>query len=228
MTKEDIKKGIIGLLVLALIIGGIYYYKSYTKSRLSSEAITLEESPSGEILPKDGTSTENSNTENVTKAEVAGVDKTQFNTLLAAGSKAYMDKNYSLAIKTYNEALALDPSDVVYIRLFSVYNSQGNVQKAEEMLNKAIAKNPSYTDYWTTKLSFLDEIMKVSFANLKAVYEDGFKKVDPKSKINLVTHFARLAGDNNEKDEAIILWQKAIEINPSAKDVYQAEIDALK
>lgn len=222
MKKVEIKKIIIGFVILALVAGGVYFYKSYTKSNLSSETNSVEQASSGEnVLGGDIA-------ENAIKPEIVGVDKTQFNALLSDGAKAFSEKNYTLALKLYNEALALSPIDTVYIRLFSIYNAQGDLQKAEDMLNKAIAKNSFITDYWTTKLSFLNEKMSASFANLQAVYEDGLTKVDPKTKVNLVTHFARLAENSNEKAEAIALWQKAIEINPSGRAIYQAEIDALK
>lgn len=234
LNKEKMKTRVIGLIVILALAGGIYYSKSSMKEPVEdspspdSEITPVEDSPSQEVTPKEEVSTESSNASTNTKPEIVTADNTKFNTLLQEGSKAFMDKNYSLAIKTYNEALAIDASDVVYIRLYGVYNAQGDIKKAEEMLNKAIAKNPSYTEYWNTKLIFLDQKTNTSFDELKKIYTDGLNKVDSRTKLNLVTVFARIAESNKEYAEAITAWQKAIELYPTSKAVYQAEIDRLK
>lgn len=233
MNTEDKKNSIIGLIVVLLIAGGIYYSRSSTNDPVKdspspdSEITPVKDSPSPEVIPEGEVSAESPDTVKTTKPEAVTADQTKFNALLVSGSKAFMDKNYSLAIKLYNEALALDASDVVYIRLYSVYNAQGDNKKAEEMLNKAIAKNPSYTEYWNTKLIFLDQKTNTSFAELKKIYTDGLSKADSRTKLNLVTVFARIAESNKEYAEAITAWQKAIELYPTSKTAYQAEIDRL-
>ncbi len=224
LNKDKTRNIIIAVIVLILVVGGIFYYKI---SQKNTTEVSGEKQEAGTINENKSILEENTNIPNNTP-QIISVDNTKFDTLLQNGSKAFMDKNYSLAIKIYNEALSLDDSHVVYIRLYSVYNAQGEIKKAEDMLNKAIVKNPSYTDYWTTKLLFLDEKTNMSFVDLKMVYEDGMKKVDSRTKVNLVTVFARIAENKNEKQEAITLWQKAIELHPENKDIYQAEIDRLK
>ncbi|MDQ3076319.1 MAG: hypothetical protein M3Q34_04300 [bacterium] len=237
MTKEETKNGIIGLVVLIVIVGGIYFYKNNQKEEtpipenvdiLVPPTENIEDVTPGTEETTTGESSEVNSNPVVTKPEIITADKTKFNTLLQEGSKAFMDKNYSLAIKKYNEALVLDASDVVYIRLYSVYNAQGDIKKAEEMLNKAIAKNPSYTDYWTTKLTFLDEMTTTSFTGLKKVYAEGLTKVDPKTKINLVTTFAGIAESNGEINEAISLWTYAKTLYPENASIYDQEINRLK
>jgi hypothetical protein len=44
----------------------------------------------------------------------------------------------------------------------------------------------------------------------------------------LITNFARIAENNGEKAEAILIWNKAIETLPQNQSIYQAEIDRLK
>ncbi len=231
MKPEDKKNSIIGLVVVLLIAGGVYYSKMSQKDTdevLNEGEEVVVPGENEVVVPEEKANTETTDTATTTKLEVVPVDNTKFDALLANGSKAFMDKNYSLAIKTYNEALALDASDVVYIRLYSVYNAQGDIKKAEEMLNKAIAKNPSYTEYWNTKLIFLDQKTNTSFDELKKIYTGGLNKVDSRTKLNLVTVFARIAENNKEYAEAITAWQKAIELYPDNKSTYQAEIDRLK
>jgi tetratricopeptide (TPR) repeat protein len=162
--------------------------------------------------------------------EVEPTDKTKFSSLLADGLKEFNNKNYDEALKYYTKALDYSGQelDIAYMRMYSVYNMQNNIEKARLMLDKAIAKNPSYTDYWTTKLVFLDEKTQVSFADLKKIYDEALTKVDSRTKINLVTSFARIAENNKENAVAISVWEKAKEVYPANKDIYQKEIDRLK
>ncbi len=155
-------------------------------------------------------------------------NKEAFDDLMSKGNKAFVDKKYTEAITFFQQALKQKDADVVYARLFAVYSVQGNMVKAIESINKAIEKFPAYTDYWVTKLVYLDEKTNTSFNELKSIYNDGLNKVDIKTKTNLVINFAQISEKNGMKDEAIAAWTKAIEIYPTNKAIYQAEIDRLK
>jgi tetratricopeptide (TPR) repeat protein len=226
-TPRNIAIGVVILLVLgALAVLGFKYYKANQEV----EEDLVEDTG---VLPTAGDTTGNVNSTTnpvvptTPKPEMSTESKKKFNTLLANGAKAFTSKNYAEALKNYNEALTLSDSDVVYIRLHSVYSAQGNNTKALEMLNIAISKNPAYTDYWNTKLTFLDEKTDSSFADLQAVYQEGLTKVDSRTKINLVTHFARIAESAGNYAEAISIFEYAKTVYPQNAKVYQAEIDRL-
>ena len=226
-TPKNIAIGVaILLVVVALSILGVKYYKA--NQQATEEPVEeVGELPTSEAVDSTVGGTTNQTVTTPPKTEMSADVKKKFNTLLANGTKAFSSKNYAEALKNYNEALTLSDADVVYIRLHSVYSAQGNNVKALEMLNTAIAKNPAYTDYWITKLTFLDEKTESSFADLQAVYKEGLTKVDSRTKINLVTAFARIAESAGNYAEAISLFEYAKTVYPQNVKVYQAEIDRL-
>ena len=231
MCMEKINKkqkiGLVVLIVLALIFLGYFYVKS--SKTVESPSLNTEN-----MTDANFSGTQQGEMVGGTTLEVEGissVDKetlNKFNSTLEKGNKSFLVKNYDQAIAYYKQALDYKNSDAVYSRLFSAYNAQNNIDQARISLEKAISINPGYTDYWITKLIFLNEKTSMSFLDLKTIYEDGLKKVDPKTKINLVTSFAAIAENNTKNTEAIALWEYAIQLYPQNKLVYQAEIDRLK
>lgn len=230
MNKKYINYIIIGVMIAILVIAGLMDYKKGIDEDI--ENIDLDNTST---VIDETTTTETEKVEENTDAStttptvkpVVNTNKTKFNTALANGSTAFNDKDYTKAISYFDEALTYSKSDVVYVRLFSAYSAKGDWNKALEMIDQAIELNPTYTDYWIYKLVAMDEKTTASFTVLKAVYDQGMTKVDPKTKINLMTNFARMAENNGQKNEAIAVWNKAIEVYPQNKTVYQTEIDRL-
>lgn len=210
------------LLALFLIVLGVYYLmkqKTDTVENIDGEVSITDENDTsvvvegGEVVAKDDSSVQ----------KIQDFNKAMNNAQIAFGKGEY-DKS----IAYYNEALNYLKSDKVYSGLFLSYSALNNVDKARVALDAAIKLNPKYTDYWKWQLSLLDDKTGVSYADLKRVYEDGIAKVDSKTKINLITHFALISETNFQKTEAISLWEYAKRINPSKTAVYQVEIDRLK
>ncbi len=230
MNKKYVNLGIIGLMIVILVIAGFMDYKKGIDEDIENiDLSNTSETVDNSIVPAENTNTSTTTPNNTVKPAIEAVDtnKAKFNTALSNGSNAFNQKDYTKAINYFNEALGYNKSDVVYVRLFSAYSAQGDWTKALEMINQAIAVNPAYTDYWIYKMVALDEKTTASFAALKAVYDQGITKVDPKTKINLITNFARTAENNGEKGDAIASWTKAIEVYPQNKTIYQTEIDRL-
>ncbi len=218
--KNNKKAIFSGLVVLMVIILAVFLIINNKKN--VDEVETLDNSSLD-------TNSVDQNIDNPTntKPKISEADETKFGALMSDGAKAFNAKDYNTAIDFYYRALSIKDSDFVYIRLFDIYNIQKNITKAEEMINLAIKKDPSYTDYWNTKLIFLDEKTSISYQNLKKIYEEGLLKINQKTAINLVTTFARIAESNNQKIDAINLWTKAMQLNPDMKSAYQAEISRL-
>ncbi len=222
MSKKLIISSSVLLVIAALVFLLVY------KDKKVEPVVDLEET--GE-LSENNTTSQNQLGDVLNAAPEIKFDTTNkeaFDDLMVKGNKAFVDKKYTDAISFFQQALKLKDADVVYARLFAVYSVQGNTVKAIESINKAIEKFPAFTDYWVSKLVYLDEKTNTSFNELKDVYADGLSKVDIKTKANLAINFARIAESNGMKDEAIAAWQQAIELYPANKATYQAEIDRLK
>ncbi|MEX2052390.1 MAG: tetratricopeptide repeat protein [Candidatus Paceibacterota bacterium] len=234
-TKEQKRNLVIALVIVVLLIAGIIYAEMNRRSagegginapvldennenRENSENANTEESAGEEPAP----------TVDTGDVKITDTNKAKFDLALKQGSEAFLAGNYAQAIVYYNQALTYKNSDVVYIRIFTVYNVQGNIAEAIKAIDTAIKLNPKYTDYWNTKIAYLDEKTSASYAELKVVYTAGLAKVDPKTKINLVTSFARVSETNGQITDAISLWEYAKNLYPQNSALYQAEIDRLK
>lgn len=225
MTKEQIRNLAMGIIALAIIVGGIFYYQKH-KSPITPDINTIEETT--ENTDQEKVSNPNTTEDSSQESENIEENKTKFNTAMKNAVTAFNKGDYDSAIKYYKEALSYQDVDTAYSGLFNVYGAQGDWVSAQKALDSAIKLNPQFVDYLESKLTVADEKTEATFQDLKKIYEDGLAKVDPKTKINLVTFFARMAENNNENTEAASLWGYAIEMYPTNKTIYQQEIDRIK
>ncbi len=228
MNKKEITKSILIILGLAIVIGGlIVYKKDIDKDIENIDLENTEKVENTDTVDEDKEVKEDDkylkNDTNVIKVN----NDAKFNEYLNLASKSFLAAKYDEAIVNLNKALEYKNSDIVYGRISSAYSAKGDWQNALNNIDKAINLNPSFTEYWTTKLTILDDKMTTSFDGLKSVYESGLVKVDSRTKINLVTLFARIAENNQKIDEAIKAFTYAKEIYPEKSSLYQSEIDRL-
>lgn len=229
MNKKEIVKSILIILALGVIVGGLIVYKKQINKDIENiDLENKEEVADTDVVDVDKEEVK-TNDKYLTNTKNPTIDTdTRFNENLALGSTAMNSKDYTKALEYFNKALTYKNSDLAYARIFSVYSAKGEWANALTTIDKAISLNPSYTDYWNSKLTLLDDKMTTSFEGLKSVYEQGLVKVDNRTKVNLVTNFARIAENNQKIDEAISAWNYAKAIYPDRSSIYQAEIDRLK
>ncbi len=232
------KDQIINIVLMALaaivfVVLVVYFYKDITKDKTEVEEENMEVPVSTEnttIPPTiESTTTPNTPATPTTPAPTttSAENKAKFSTAMANASKAFNKGEYPKAIDYYNEALKYMKTDTAYSGLFNTYGAQGDWVKAKTALDAAITINPLFTDYWTSKLTMMDEKTDATFASLKKVYTEGLTKVDGKTKINLVTHFARIAEANGEDNEAVALFTYAKQVHPANASVYDQEISRI-
>jgi tetratricopeptide (TPR) repeat protein len=219
MSKKKVISIIVGVVV---VLGGVWFLME--KRGVTSNLVEENQIQPEVQIPLDESKVVEDESE---KAPVVDVEK-KFNELMVKARTAFGASNYAATIQYYNEALTYKKDDTAYVGLYTVYLTQKNWTKALESINKAIAVSALYGDYWKWKLLVMAEGMNASFAELEKVYTEGLPKVKSQEKINLVTYFADLSAKKGEKSYAVNLWQKAIEMNPESKDVYQKEIDNLE
>ena len=162
LNQEEKRNIIIALVAIVLIVGGIVYANVKNKNTSGINAPVVEEVD------------ENTNTDTNTEVEdgvevdegapsveagkpavVSDPNKPKFDLALKNGQDAFLAGNYAQAIVYYNQALTYKNSDVVYVRLHTTYNIQGNTVEAIKAIDTAIKLNPKYTDYWNTKIVFI-------------------------------------------------------------------------
>lgn len=231
-------------LVIAGIVGAIAIFTSITIFFNKNEA-DLALPPVPPVSTTDKSSTTESTNENPTipstpktnsqentvsdgGIHVTFSDSTKFDTAIANARQAQANKNYSAALAFYIEALGYKKSDVVYADLYTLQLLLNDPTKAKQAVMTAIELKPDYTEYWNWLLILKKEKFNANFAELKAIYDDGYSKANPDTKVNLVTYFARIAGDMAMHKEAIAYWQLAVTLNPDNVNAYEAEIKSLE
>lgn len=219
MKNQNTKNIIIILLVLIVGFSVFFVFKKSNNTGTELQENVVQEQDKNMVE-------ENKNISSDTTPQLTDNDQ-KFNTAMRKAQDYLAKGDYSLAIDNYNQALKYKNSDLPYSGMFNVYSAQKKWTKAEESLNKAIELNAGNADYWKWKLSLLDDKTETSFDKLKTVFEEGFGKIYPNTRINLLVHFAQIAKNNNQTDEVIRLYKIAIDMNETNKDLYQAEIDRL-
>ncbi len=159
---------------------------------------------------------------------LAQINNKDFNTAMDSARSAMLKSDYDSAVSYYNKAISYNKNDSApHVGLYTIYLNQKDWQKALDSVNQAIKISPIFGDYWNWKILVMDQGLNKSYAELKAVYNQGYPKVRTEEKVNLVTKFAVVSENRGEKAEAVKLWQKAMELSPEKKSIYQAEIDRL-
>jgi tetratricopeptide (TPR) repeat protein len=219
MNNQKVKN--ILILLAVLVLAAVFYFTrdkvSPVEKIVNQEELVDKQPENKDVLVVPPKVNEVSVSENNQK----------FNAAMNNANNAFMKADYNLAINYYNEAITYKKYEGAYIGLYNTYLAQKNWSKALSAINNAINANPLLGDPWKWKILVMDEGIKSSFTDLKKVYEEGYPKVKTSEKVNLVTYFASLSAKKGEKAYAITLWQKAIELNPDTKDLYQKEIDSL-
>ena len=73
----------------------------------------------------------------------------QNKTLIMKGDENYKSKNYDVAIRSYQDALKLNPSDeITLLKIGNVYKLKNDNKNAISFYKKSIIVNPNYADGW--------------------------------------------------------------------------------
>ena len=230
------------VVVLLVVLVGVYYYAN-RGGKSSTVSTTENTSDDTTSIVGENASTENMSTENQgdlvdsadttdavgsLKASVASsADIASYNQAMSDAQKAFGKGDNKTAIRGYTNAIRYSNTDVAHAGLYVTYSSMQRWSDAFRELNKAIDLNPLNSDYWRWKMTLVSERVGQTYQAVKAVYEDSLKKVDPKTKVNVVTHFAGMAEKYGNKADAVGAWQLAIALLPEKTSVYQAEINSL-
>ncbi len=188
----------------------------------------VETSPTPSPTPAVPQSTSQKITDESGTIQLTLANQDKFNTALSNARKAQLNKNYALALAFYIEALEYKKSDIVYADLYTLQLLLNDSIKARQAIMTAIELKPDYTEYWKWLLSLEKERFNMPFADLKKIYDEGYAKSLSATKVNLVTHFARMADNMGIYKESIAYWELAVTLNPGNASAYEAEIESIK
>jgi len=130
------------------------------------------------------------------------------------------------AKKSLEQALALKYDAHIIHAYGSLIYELGDIKWALKYVDMAIDSAPDVPNFWQTKIKLAQELYKESPKKVSQVYLDGIKATQ--EDVDIITLYASHLAQIGQKWEAIKYWQKAIEKNPDAKNVYEAEIKNLQ
>ncbi|MFZ2152233.1 MAG: tetratricopeptide repeat protein [Minisyncoccia bacterium] len=232
MQKEMLKKYLTPVVIGIVLVGGIVFYFStrntteIVETSQNTETIVDTESENTTV-----SSTQNTN-QNPSGVVANNVDITttqpQVNKLFTQAVAQEAKGDYVGAKASLDAALKLQPNDPYVTSYYaSLYFHMKDYASALVWIDKALALS-KYTNpaFWYIKF----DIVKAQSNNdpkiVEPVYRDAIVKT--KGDINMVTAYASWLGSIGEKSKAIAQWEKAIEIYPKNKAVFEAEIALLK
>jgi tetratricopeptide (TPR) repeat protein len=208
------KNQIIGIVVIIVVVAVLAFFKMNKKEAVvdakNDEVANVEEKPA-DIKPA---------IELDTKEKEIGL-------LFDQAVKEQIKGDFKASKLTLEKALAIDPQNAYIMQTYaSLLNNMGDKAGAMTWINKALAIQPKETNFWYLKFDLAKEASKNDAKVMDPIYLEAITKTN--NDIDMVTAYASFLGTIGKKSEAIKQWQKAIELNPSRKEMYQAEIDALK
>ena len=139
--------------------------------------------------------------------------------LVKEGTRQLEKGETEAAIKSYNEALELEPenhrNEYVYANLATIYQKSGDRAKAEEMYTKALSLNPSSTKLMQLRgnlyldsgdcrkaLEDYNRIIEKEPFNEEALYYRAYIFAREKEHEKAYTDYYRILGANPDNDKA--------------------------
>ena len=134
----------------------------------------------------------------------------------AIADESFKSKKFDDAIRNYQAALKINPSDeVTLLKLGNIYKAQNDMEKAVDFYKKAIFVNPSYADGWFN--------LGLAYANDNDIAgsKECFNRVISIDSKYAYAYFAlALAFETeNNKEEAVKNYQKFLEYNTDETQV---------
>jgi len=155
-------------------------------------------------------------------------DKEKFNLTMQVGFNEYVLGNYREAESAYKTAseIKTDNNYVSYVALYQLYLDIQKNRSARAMIQKALSLSPTSADIWNKYIVLEKERFNANSETLDKLYKEAIETTF--YNVDVLSAYATLLAGEGRYAEAIEYWTKAITYNPSAKDLYEQEISALK
>jgi tetratricopeptide (TPR) repeat protein len=105
----------------------------------------------------------------------------------------------------------------------SLYRAKGDIGKARASIRRALDIDGENVNDW---VSFIELSKDVGDKPLTDLYNEALSKTH--NNVNVVIAYAKALEDIGNLDGAVAQWQKALQLNPADKAVYDAQIKRLQ
>ena len=224
-TKKYIPFIIIAVVVILLTVGFIVWENNSIKTETVDENVVENIDDSASTAPSD-------TDENVVSEEEQ-VPEAYTNILADARTKVGEDK-YTEAIALANQALKIYQNEQAYFVMYSAYSFLNDTQ-GKKIALKEIVETYSILDarYWIEYADILWQTGAPS-SKIETLYANGLEKMKLIAKggeghiIDMHTAYARYLVGTEQYAKAIVELQKALALDPTRADIYNAEIATLQ
>jgi tetratricopeptide (TPR) repeat protein len=159
-----------------------------------------------------------------------GVDLSLDNTPMKGQLYAYLGDAYhgldsmELAFQMFDEALKINPEDILVLNNYSYYLTLLNqrLDEAERMSSKTLAIEPNNATFLDTYAWVLFKRGDYSLA--KFYMRSAIEKSKEPSEV-LYDHYGDILFMNGEKEEATEMWKKALELSDGKEDELKRKIE---
>ena len=148
------------------------------------------------------------------------VDLSKSKDLVTLGDENYRKKDFDLAVKNYQEALAINPNDeVTLLKIGNIYGMKNDNKTAAEFYKRAIVVKPDYADGWfNLGLAYANE------KNYPEAKKSFGKVVELKPDYAYAYYALAIAYETEEnKPEALKYYKLFLQYNKDAENVAQVQ-----
>ena len=103
------------------------------------------------------------------------------------------------------------------------YKGLGDIPKAKESIDKALALDDTDAKSWVAKIELNSDLPN---EQINALYRQAIPAT--KSHVDVMISYARFSERIGDKNQAIAAWETAINVNPEKESEYRAEIARLR
>lgn len=210
---------IVIIIGLVLVLGGGYYaYQQQQKKYTNEKDPKLNQS---ELSAIDGKIKELEDSIKSKKDSATKEDLFKLQMELAA---QYRLRGRLLEARdVLKEAIKTLPDNISpWTDLYVVENERGDYAAAEEALKTLLDKNPANAQGWRWYIELKRDRLNASEAEQRDLYRQALDKTN--QHVDIVTSYAQFLEQHNDLPGAVQQWKIAIQLNPSAKAQYEAEI----
>ncbi|OGE75591.1 MAG: hypothetical protein A3I07_02760 [Candidatus Doudnabacteria bacterium RIFCSPLOWO2_02_FULL_42_9] len=164
------------------------------------------------------------------KLTEANTDLEKYEAYIVIGNQKYGLGQLGKAKEDYLKAERYNVENQagVYTLLYQVELEMQDYESAKEHILKALELGAGTPDIWIKYITLMKEYFNANSEQLDKIFQDALAAVPDKTEIDIVTRYAQFLEETRNLKDAIGYWQKAIELFPLRKSLYQAEIDRLE
>ena len=214
------KQQILAIIACLLIVGGFVGYNQWNKYKKQTSFI---QEIDRNLSPEDRKVYEDRLVEAEKYIAEAQDNQAQSDALIYQAVQLSGLGQLALARDVFLEAVDINPENYnIYVHLYQVYFEMGDYKQAESGIQKSLELKSDNPDAWTRYILLEVEKFNRPEREIRDLYAQAGEAVLEKS--DIYTSYARYLEKIGDLQGAKEYWQKAIESNPTGRNIYEAEI----